>query len=68
MIVSEGKKLIDSRHNRKLVIKILHYGRLAWERDPSPYLYVGPRTMWLMPGNRYTGDGEVLSNVEWNII
>jgi hypothetical protein len=67
MIVREGKRAIDSRHKRKLVIKIVYHGRPVWTRPNAPYLFFGPQTMWLMPSNKNTGDGEVISNVEWNI-
>lgn len=67
MIVIEGKEAIDSRHRGKLVVSVMHNGRPIWIRPDAPYLFFGPKTMWLMPGNRNTGDGEVLSNIVWNI-
>jgi len=34
---------------------------------PSAYLDVTPKYLWLMPGNNFTDDADVLSNVSWNV-
>ena len=34
---------------------------------PNAYLYVEPQLIWLMPGNNFTEDVNVFSNVQWNV-
>ena len=65
MFASKGKKAVDSRYHRKLVMKVFSYGRLVWQRPAGDYLYVAPRNMWLMPSNNNRDQAEVLSNVNW---
>ena len=65
MSVIRADKIKACYYGERPVKMICVGGTKIW---PSrKYLEVSPQYIWLMPGNNFTDDANVLSNTDWNV-